>query len=751
MLAHVALSVFFTWPLVGNFLPGAGTLMPGVMLEDRAQNLWNLWWVRHALLSGHNPFVTDMIWYPTPVSLYYHTLNIFNGLLAVPLLSVFSLTTTYNIVVLFSFVVGGYGAFLLVYYVCGNRWAALVGSVVFAYSAYHIATMRSLLQLISVEWVPFFVLFLLQAVFQPAWTSRKDLLGWVLRRALPAGFALFLVSLVDWYYTMYALMLAGLLAIYVPFRAVWEARRSERGQPLWRCVAEPWARIALCLAVYGVLVALILIPMVRELRSTNYMQPAPDQALANSADLMAFLQPTRDQRIWGRFFTNRREWPYGSNRYEVYLTYTALFLAGVGLFATRKIRPALAEDAAEPGGPHTDALPGKWFWATCAVIFFLLALGPVLQINGRQIRWLLTPEVPLVMPYAIVERIPVLNISRSPDRFDMPLTLCLGVLAGYGTNVLLRTWRPRLDFRRRGLLLAGAAIGLIALELAPVPYPQRIADIPRWYTQLGKEQGDFSILDLPPQDDFWHGAFRMYNQTAHGKRIFGGYISREFPHPFLRSTPGYQELTYVDGAGDMFAAGPDQWFSAFAQYNTRYIVLQKDRLPNVVEAPVDVEPSRKAIRHVLGSGVTPVYSDDELEAYQVPLPIERAAFLSVGDNWEPREKNEAGEPYRWMRGEATVRIDAPRAEEAVLSFKAAALGSPRRLHIYHGDHLVFDEEVPVGLQTFKTRGPLGLPEGASTLRFVSPGGTASPAELGLGDDPRQLSFVLMEVGLERVR
>src|SRR5262249_3836757 len=153
---------FFTWPLVTNFLPGAGTLVPGVMLEDRDQNLWNLWWVRDALLRGHNPFVTDMLYWPTPVSLYYHTLNIFNGLLAVPLLSVFSLTTTYNIIVLFSFVVAGYGAFLLVHYVCGNRWAALVGSVVFAYSAYHIATMRSLLQLISLEWVPFFVLFLLK-------------------------------------------------------------------------------------------------------------------------------------------------------------------------------------------------------------------------------------------------------------------------------------------------------------------------------------------------------------------------------------------------------------------------------------------------------------------------------------------------------------------------------------------------------------------------------------------------------------
>jgi len=148
LATHVLLSVFFTWPLALNFLPGAGTLVPGYMLEDRDQILWNLWWVSRAVLGGHNPFVTDLIWYPTPISLYYHTLNVFNGLLAVPLLQVFSLTTTYNLIVLFSFVMGGYGAYLLVHYLCGNRWAALTGSVVFPYSADHVATMRGLLQMV---------------------------------------------------------------------------------------------------------------------------------------------------------------------------------------------------------------------------------------------------------------------------------------------------------------------------------------------------------------------------------------------------------------------------------------------------------------------------------------------------------------------------------------------------------------------------------------------------------------------------
>ncbi|HET6313320.1 MAG TPA: hypothetical protein VFH60_05745 [Chloroflexia bacterium] len=762
LLAHLGLSIVVTWPLVLNFLPGSGTLVPGVMLEDRDQNLWNLWWVRRALFEGHNPFVTDLIWYPTPVSLYYHTLNVFNGLLAVPLLSVFSLTTTYNLIVLFSFVMGGYGAYLLVHYLCGNRWAALVGSVVFAYSAYHVATMRSLLQLISLEWVPFFLFFLLKALFQPGWESRADFVRWLWRRALPAGFFLFLVSLVDWYYTMYALMLAGLLGVYMAVRYLWEKRRHpEIG--LARGVLEPLLRIGACLAIYLVLVSPILVPTIRELRQTNYMQPARDASLSNSADLLAFFQPVRGQHLWGQYFTNRREWPYGSNRYEVYFTYTALFLAGVALFATRALRPRARasnerDDAEQTRSPHASvpdagrappvlSLPGKWFWAALVLLFFVLALGPVLQINGNQVLWLFSPNLPLVMPYQLLEKLPVFSISRSPDRFDMPLTLCLAVLAGYGTNVLLNTWWPRLRVSARGGLLFAGFLVLVLVELTPFPYPQRPADIPRWYHQVGSEPGDFSILDLPPQDDYWHGAYRMYFQTAHGKPIFGGYISREFPHPFLPSTPGYQELTYVDGAGDMFKSGPDEWLSAFQLYKTKYIVLQKVRLPDKVEPVPDIQPSREAIHYVLGADATPVYEDEQVEVYLVPSPRRTVPFMSVGEGWEPREVGPNG-TYRWMHGQATLRIDAPASGQAYLTFRAASLGRAKPLQVLHGDHVVFDGPVG-GLQPFKI-GPLGIPQGVSTLTFISPEGTNSPRQLGQGDDPRQLSFVLLDAALEPV-
>ena len=288
----------------------------------------------------------------------------------------------------------------------------------------------------------------------------------------------------------------------------------------------------------------------------------------------------------------------------------------------------------------------------------------------------------------------------------------------------------------------------LILELAPVPYPQLKSDIPRWYYELGKEEGDFSILELPPQDDFWHGAYRMYFQTAHGKHIFGGYISREYPHPFLLSTPGYQELTYVDGHNDMFDSGPDQWYSAFQQYKTRYIILYKSRAPHRQDPPVDVTPSRDAIKLILGADARPFYEDEQLEVYRVPTPQDVVPFLSVGEGWEPREVGPNG-AFRWMVDRATLRINSPERMDAYLTFQATGLGPPRRLQVFHGDQLVFDQQVSA-LQTYRTSGPLGLPQGVSTLTFVSPDGTVSPAELGLGPDPRRLGFAILNASLEPV-
>ena len=83
-------------------------------LGDGLQNLWNLWWFREALVHLHqSPWFTQVIHFPYGTTLVAHTFNPFNGLLAVILRPLFSLPTTYNLIVLFSFVMTGWGGLIL--------------------------------------------------------------------------------------------------------------------------------------------------------------------------------------------------------------------------------------------------------------------------------------------------------------------------------------------------------------------------------------------------------------------------------------------------------------------------------------------------------------------------------------------------------------------------------------------------------------------------------------------------------------
>ena len=183
LLGYVVLTVLLTWPVAAKLfteIPGGG---------DAWHNVWNLWWVKHAVVSGQwNVYHTDLLYFPEGVNLYFHTLALTAGIMALPLQLVgFNLLASYNLVMLSSFVLAGYGTFLLCHYLLritnyelrirdgGNSkfkiqnskftiGAAFVGGIVFAFAPYHMAHMFGHLNLTMVQWIPFYVLLLLKAV-----------------------------------------------------------------------------------------------------------------------------------------------------------------------------------------------------------------------------------------------------------------------------------------------------------------------------------------------------------------------------------------------------------------------------------------------------------------------------------------------------------------------------------------------------------------------------------------------------------
>jgi hypothetical protein len=153
-----------------------------------------------------------------------------------------------------------------------------------------------------------------------------------------------------------------------------------------------------------------------------------------------------------------------------------------------------------------------------AVFWLLLALGPFIHVGG------VNTHIP--GPWAVLRYVPVLGLARSPTRFAIVAGVPLAALFACALAALGRAHPAR----RRVLL---AAVGVLLLvELWPAPRPLFAAGVPSVYTFVRDDPRRIRILELPfgVRDGVSsYGNFSaryQFNQTLHGRRLIGGYLSR---------------------------------------------------------------------------------------------------------------------------------------------------------------------------------------------------------------------------------
>jgi len=161
------------------------------------------------------------------------------------------------------------------------------------------------------------------------------------------------------------------------------------------------------------------------------------------------------------------------------------------------------------------ALPAGWTWWTLG--FALLALGPFVHVAGYN------THVP--GPWALLRYVPVIGAARVPTRFSVLVVLGLAVVMA----IMLAALRRRV--RHPGTVAAAVAI-IAAFELLPAPRQTHAAAVPDFLHAIRADARPLGVLTLPfgLRDGLVsHGRFSplyMFHQTAHGKPIYGGYISR---------------------------------------------------------------------------------------------------------------------------------------------------------------------------------------------------------------------------------
>lgn len=607
--AYTLITIVVTYPAITALvqpyaIPGGG--------YDSTYFLWHLWWIKHALLNlGVWPTYTQSIFYPVGGVLLLA--SPFNELALISLLPLLGLTRTYSFLLLFSFPTAGFTTYLLAYYLTGNRWAAFVGGLIFAFSTYHYAHAIEHLGLWSVQWLPLYALALFLLLKNPSFK----------RAALTtASFVLAVASDHVYYLFYFVIPFTALFIIYH-----WLSKHSALRQRRY------W------LAIFGATLAgiVVLSPVYPHLL-TNQGEEFIKRGdiLFRSPDLMGYLTPARQHPVWQPLVAPLYE---KMNKLDtegaVFTGYVAISLMLLALWKQRNKTTR--------------------FWLWFGAIAFVFSLGPILSIYGPI-------EIPVddiktyvPLPYILVIYAPLIGLLRAPARLAVAVQLAVAVLAVCGADTLIKNWRSW--WRLAGV--AVLAILILFESLYQFPYPVNSSFTPpAIYQLIAQENNNRAVLEIPSRvqqrESQGENLFLpvrpisrnfsfllMYYATVHGHPMPGGESSRTptAPAVFLDTTMFIRELMYpaglLENTSAIIPTNNHQLIERGAtmlnRHNIGYVVVQRNLLD---------ESERRVPELVLRQSLgTPFYEDDSFIGFRVPPGRDNStnedAFI-LGDGWYPK-------------------------------------------------------------------------------------------------------------------
>jgi len=444
--------------------------------HENLQDFWNTWYFVTKLHTVSDLFFTNFIKYPEGTPLFYHSFaypKTFLAALIAPALpaTTHALVTLHNVLLLVSFPISAIGAFCLVRHFTKESFSALIGGAIFAFNPGHMTQVQVHMHVASIEFIPFFVLFLIIA------DQRRS------RLCLAASVVFYVLSALScWYYLFYCMYF---LVFYYAYKAV--ANRAWPGRRDWAVLG---AHVAGLIIIAGPLLA----PMIVTAASGAdvYLSGSDDYV----ADLLGYVVFPR-LHLLGALGAAFR-WRLTGNEFEATVYLGLVNLAFVAWLSTRS---AAAERRHLP------------FLIAGTLVFLVIASGNWLHLLGH-------PLVP--MPGYLISDLPFFRNVRAPARAIVFAYLFLAI----GVGLAIAAGR-RLGNSGRGQALLAVPVLLLAADWYPRPVPVTPYACPPAYALVAADGNpDFAVLDLPLGYRDMNAA--MAYQLCHGHPIVSGVVARDF-------------------------------------------------------------------------------------------------------------------------------------------------------------------------------------------------------------------------------
>jgi len=481
LLFMLALALVITYPLVTVL----STRFAGHPFSDSYELARHMWWLAHALQTGQPLFDAPLLAYPDGLNgalLWSYPLQSWPAALFALVLP---LPAAFNLSLLLTLALNGWSVWLLARTLTRDNLAGLVAGATFlAYPTFqgHLAAGHT--GLLALWPLALYSLALLRLRATP---ERR----WVLLSAL-------LLALCGWGGTQLLVFTAGPLTAAFALTLM-----VERDRP---------ALLRLCAAVLGggLLALAFALPLLLDTLNEPGWLRLQTGVADYSADLLAVFAPSYLHPLY-------RGNPLsaailGVDPFEA-TAYAGIVAGGLALLGVWR-RPA-----------------ARW-WLALALVAWVFSLGPLLRVGGAPLRFTLEGySTGVVLPWAALYDLPILNITRTPGRFNFLVGFAVALMAAYG----IQTLRARLP-RRWGTVVALALIPLILFDFqfwwrpdAPLPdLPTVDGVVPAEIIALAERDDVRAVLDIP-----WAHPLAakegLWLQTGHQQPLVAGHMTRQTP------------------------------------------------------------------------------------------------------------------------------------------------------------------------------------------------------------------------------
>jgi hypothetical protein len=644
MLTFAALTLAVTWPLVTQL--DASLAQNPRWSRDAYQQVYEMWWFKKALLElGQSPGFLRWIYFPTgadyPLLLTYFT----TYAVGIPFLLLLSPVATYNVVFLLTFFLSGLTAYALCAHLTQNRWAGLLGGIVYAFFPGRVAhALAGHMELIAIYLFPLYLLLLVK-------TARKPKVVTAVLCGLTLGASLLVQPL------FIPFLLAPLTAAWLLCEVFLLKHKIER---------RAWLALVSALSLGALIAAPFFWPALSQQAAGQGSYLEGVGTVSFSADLLGIVAPSPVNPVLSALGVvppyARRVAPDDWRIAEL-LTYAGLAPLALGTLAAVRQRRQVAA------------------WTLVALLAAALSLGPALKANGQVVSFAIddaggnSTEVSVALPYALLIKVPLLSLNRAPARINTTLMLALAVLSSFGLAWLMGR------IRRQWKVALAVALCLFTLgEFSVIwPMPTTPVQTPAYLAEIAAGDNDGAVLNLPIAAGHVK-QLSVFQQTIHEHPVFDSWFQRDLPvfpdvADFLDGLlmPETEEdIVPAPAAGDRAAVARAEG-AGYIFLHTLYVG--------------DAEARMRLLEAAFGP---PRSTEEAIAIYEVapgPATVGGLVYAVPNNDWRSSERGWQyaetwdGRPARWMAASATVYIYSPNRREGALQFRALPLAAPQRLQI----------------------------------------------------------------------